>query len=112
MNIFRFFNHSSEKEFAGDLVERLLKELPPRLMEQHHKVLSVNKITRLLERNGQLATSYQQANRLGVMKRAVLANHFKWRLKNSGYPDDFVDVATESLVVSLTNAAGLKSTKS
>lgn len=111
MKILRFFNHSLEKEFARDLVERLVKELPPRLMEQHHKVLSVNKITRLLERNGQLATSYQQEHGLGVMKRAVLANNYKWQLKNCGYPDDFVDVATESLVVSLTKAAGVAKTK-
>lgn len=111
MNIFRFFNHSAEKDFARSLVERLLKELPPRLMEQHHKVLSVNKITRLLERTGQLATSYQQEHGLGVMKRAVLANNFKWQLKSSGYPDDFVDVATESLVVALTKAADLPKAK-
>ena len=111
MKILRFFNHALEKDFARDLVERLVKELPPRLMEQHHKVLSVNKITRLLERNGQLAISYQQEHGLGVLKRAVLANAYKWQLKNSGYPDDFVDVATESLVVALTKAAGLAKTK-
>lgn len=111
MSILRFFSHAAEKEFADQLVERLTKELPPRLMAEHNKVLSVNKITRLLERSGQLASVYQTEHGLGFIKRAVLANHFKWTLKNSGYPDDFVDVATESIVVALSKANGSNNIK-
>ena len=108
MKFLRFFDHSAEREFAMELASRLTKELPPKLMEKHHKVLSVNKITRLLERSCQLAIAYQVEHRLGFMKRAVLANHFKWALKNTGYPDDFTDVATESIVVALSKGNGAK----
>lgn len=102
MKLLKFFNSDAEKAFAIELTERLTKELPPRLMEQHNKVLSVNKITRLLERTCQLAITFQSEHRLGFAKRAILANHFKWALKNRGYPEDFIKVATESLVVALS----------
>ena len=39
------------------------------------------------------------------MGRARLANHFKWCLKTEGYAEDFVDMATEALVMELAKAA-------
>lgn len=99
MNIFNF---SKEKAFAQALAQQLKKDIPPILMQDRRKVLSVNKITRLLERTYQVATEYQQSHNLGFIKRAVLANTFKWELKSSGYPDDFVDMATEGLVVQIS----------
>ena len=101
LNIMRFswFSFSSEKSLAGDLVAQLIADLPPTLMETRRKVISVNKITRLLERTYESVGTYQNQHRLGFIGRAVLANQFKWALKNSGYPEDFVDMATEGLVV-------------
>jgi hypothetical protein len=96
------FGFSRDSAFAKDLVARLTKELPPALMETRRKVLSVNKVTRQLEKAFQAAADYQRANRLGFIRRAVLANGFRWELKNSGYPNDFIDVAVEGLVVELT----------
>lgn len=99
--MFNFFRKNSDFEFVESLVDRLRKELPPALMAQHHKVLSVNKITRLLERTSNLVVDYQAQNALGYFRRVSLINSFKWSMKEVGYPDDFVRVATESLVVAL-----------
>ena len=99
--ILRYFSHVAEKKLAKELVEKLVKELPPELMENRRKVLSVNKITRLLENSYKIAGGYQKENKIGFIKRAILANTFKWELKNKGFPDDFVDMATEGLVVAL-----------
>ncbi|RZI83569.1 MAG: hypothetical protein EOP38_12125 [Rubrivivax sp.] len=101
MKLFNLFSSAGEKEFAKELVKQLTREISPTLMEKR-KALSVNKITRLLERTYQMATAYQKDHRLGVIKRAVLANSFKWELKSNGYPDEFVDMATEGLVVTLS----------
>ena len=104
MSISRYFSFSPEKIFARELAIRLAKELPPAFMEKSGKVLSVNKITRLLERTNQAAVDYQEEFDIGFIKRAVLASTFKWELKNMNYPDEFVDMATECLVVDLSKA--------
>lgn len=99
--MFGFFKKNSDSTFVESLVERLKKELPPALMAQHHKVLSVNKITRLLERTSNLVVDYQATNSLGYFRRVALINSFKWSMKEANYPEDFVRVATESLIVAL-----------
>lgn len=98
------FGPSRDSAFAKDLVAKLAKELPPALMETRRKVLSVNKVTRQLEKTFQAAAVYQRENRLGFIRRAILANGFRWELKNTGYPQDFIDVAVEGLVVELSRA--------
>lgn len=98
------FGTAQEKAFARTLVERLVVDLPPALMASRRQVLSVNKITKLLEKTYQGASAYQREHRVGFIKRAVLANSFKWELKNAGYPDDFIDMATEGLIVEISRA--------
>lgn len=98
---FKIFNFSAEKTLAHDLVVDLKKDLPPTLMEKQRKVLSVNKITRLLEKTYQVAREHQNSQGMGFIKRSILANSFKWELKNLGYPEDFIDMATEGLVMEL-----------
>lgn len=110
MKLIRFFSHSDVKAFGRDLAQKLSKEIPPVLMENRRKVLSVNKITRLLENIYQTASDYQRDHRIGFIKRAVLVNNFKWELKNGKYPDDFVDMATEGLVVGLSKANAMPKT--
>lgn len=101
MKILSIFSHAAQKDFARSLVLQLSKELPPVLMSDRRKILSVNKVTRLLERTFQSATAFQHDNSMGFIKRAAFANSFKWELKNVNYPDDFVEMATEGLVVAL-----------
>jgi hypothetical protein len=98
------FGTAQEKAFARELVERIVKDLPPDVMTRNRQSFSVNKITRLLEKTFQNAGSYQREHRIGFIKRAVLANTFKWELKNAGYPDDFTDIATEGLVFEISKA--------
>jgi len=100
------FGFSRDGDFARSLVQQLVRELPANLIETRRKVLSVNKVTRQLERLYETAAQYQAANRIGMVRRAVLANTFRWELKNHGYPDDFIEVATEGLVVELSRKRG------
>jgi hypothetical protein len=98
------FGTAQEKAFARELVEHLVQELPPDLMVSRRQVLSVNKITKLLQKTYLSVGAYQREHKVGFIKRAVLANAFKWELKNTGYPDDFIDMATEGLVVEISRA--------
>ena len=105
MNIVDYVRSTAEKALASKLAEQLAKDLPSTQVEKGRKLLSVNKVTRLLERTYQLASDYQREHRIGFIKRALLANSFKWELKTKGYPEDFVDMATEGLIVALSKKA-------
>lgn len=99
--IARFFNFHTEKSLAKELSAQISKNLSPKLMSERRQVLSANKISRLLEQTYEIAKAYQADHKLGLIKRAVLANSFRWELKSCGYPEDFIKLATEGLVVEL-----------
>lgn len=94
-----------EKAFAQELVVALQKEISPSVMAERRTALSVNRVSKLLERTYRAAAAYQQEHRIGFIRRAILANSFKWELRNRSYPEDFIDVATEGMVVELSKAA-------
>lgn len=109
--IARLFNHDAEKALAKEMSAQIIKNLSSKLMNERRQVLSANKISRLLEQSFEIAKAYQTTHKLGMVKRAVLANSFRWELKSSGYPEDFINVATEGLVIELGKKATLKSIK-
>jgi hypothetical protein len=96
------FGPSRDSAFAKQLVATLLKDLPPGTIESKRGGATVNKITRQLEKTYKAAAAYQHQEGIGFIRRAFLANGFRWGLKNSGYSDEFVNLATEGLVVELS----------
>lgn len=102
MGLFDFFKNDAEKALAKKLADSLAKNLPPKMMEHRRQVLSANKISRLLEEAFETAKEHQTQHRMGFIKRAVLANSLKWELGEKGYPLDFINVATEGLIVELS----------
>lgn len=104
MSLFNFVTRSEEKDFVAKQVEQLCKDLPPKLIAEARGKVTVNKITRSLERVYASANAFRDERRLGFVGRAVVANAFKWGLKEASYPDEFVDMATEGLIVALSKA--------
>ena len=92
--------------FATKLAEMVSKRYPPTLDQAKEKRVSANRITKVLEDVLDEAADYGQKNRLGVFKKARLANAFKWQLKELGYSEKFIEVATEGLVVYTTRGSG------
>lgn len=109
--ITRLFSHDAEKALAKELSAQLVKNLSPKLMSERRQVLSTNKISRLLEQSYEVAKAYQSTHKLGMIGRAVLANSFRWELKACGYPEDFINVATEGLIVELGKKAKISPSK-
>ena len=104
MNLQHIFNHDAEKALGRELAERLGKQLPPQLISKRSQILSANKISRLLEQVFDIAKDYDVKNGLSFVRRAILANSFKWELDAKGYPKEFIDLATEGLIVELAKA--------
>ena len=91
--------------FAKELAEMIAKRYPPALDKSAERRVSPNRITKVLEDALETAGEFAKSHRLGVYKRAKLANTFKWELKELGYSEKFVEVATEGLVVYVTRGA-------
>jgi hypothetical protein len=106
--LFGLFSFASEKELAATLAAHVEKNLPPKLMGDKRHILSANKIIRILEQSFEQAADLKSKAGLGFVRRAVLANNLKWELINRGFPDDFVAVVMEGLIVTLSKKPSAK----
>ncbi|BAL26205.1 hypothetical protein [Azoarcus sp. KH32C] len=111
MNLFGLFTSEPEKALARKLAEHLAKNIPPKLMDKGRQVLSANRVSRVLEQAFETAKDHQAQTGMGFMKRAILANNFKWELQTKGYPKDFINLAIEGLVVELSKARQSRNAK-
>lgn len=98
-------------DFAKELAEMVAKRFPPALEKSAERRVSPNRITKVLEDALEKAEEYGKNRRLGTYKKARLANAFKWQLKDLGYSEKFVEVATEGLVVYVTRGSGKQRAK-
>ena len=90
------------RTFAALLAQDIAKRYPPALDQQPGKRPSVNRLTRILEDACAKAVGFQADHKLGWIGKARLANTFRWELTEMGYQKDFVDFATEAVVVHIS----------
>ncbi|MCL4798427.1 MAG: hypothetical protein KJ025_02500 [Burkholderiales bacterium] len=105
MGLFSLFSNKEVTAFAKDLAAGLAKRYPPALDISPEKRVSENRLTKVLEETLAQAVEFQQKNRLGLVGKAKLGNEFRWQLKELGYTERFVDVATEGLMVYITRGS-------
>ncbi len=87
------------------LVRELLRRYPPAMASGEGRRLSPQAVTNILETViGKAVTKSEELN-LGVYGKARLTNDFKWALTDEGYPEPFIDLVTEALVVYITRSA-------
>lgn len=96
--------------FAKELAKAIAKRYPPALDKSPERRVSPNRITKVLEDALEKATDFAAQQRFGVFKKAKLANAFKWELKELGYSEKFIEVATEGLVVYVTTRKAKEAT--
>lgn len=95
--------HSTDLEtFAHSLADDIVKRYPPALDVAQDKRPSQNRLTRILEDACQKAVEFQKVTPMGWISKARVANMFKWKLREHGYSNAFVDLATEAIVVHLS----------
>jgi hypothetical protein len=92
------------EEFANELAQSLAKRYPSAMEASKARPVSEARLTKILEDALVRAQSFQREHRLGVFGKAKLGNEFRWRLKELGYSDRFIEVATEGLMVYLARA--------
>ncbi len=102
MGLLNMFSSKEIDEFAKSLAESVSKRYPPALETAQEKKISVNRVTKILEDTFQKAVEFNARQKLGVYKKARLGNTFRWELKERGYSEKFVEMATEGLLVYVT----------
>jgi hypothetical protein len=98
----RVFNSQQDKAQAQALAHSISTQVSSTLLRENRRALSVNKITRALEKAFLQAASYQAQQRMGFVRRSLFAHTFQWALKELAYPPDFVVLATEGLLVAIS----------
>ncbi len=103
--IFKFFGQSKVDTFAKSLAQDIAKRYPPAIANNPEQMVSQKRLTTILEDTFNRAQQFNRENRLGMFKKAKLGNTFKWELKEMGYEEKFIEMATEGLIVYLTRGA-------
>ena len=94
--MFKIFDTTQVEEFAKGLAEDLGRRFPP-ASESRTDPGAKHQVSVILEGLSARATRFSDQNKLGIYKKAKLANVFKWRLSELGYTATFVDTATKAL---------------
>ena len=98
MNLFDRGKTARIDEFALKLAGNLAERYPPDLENSQPKRRNPQRLAKAFDATFNNAIQFQRENKLGIYGKARLGNTFKWELKRLGYPDDFVDLTTTSLV--------------
>ncbi len=99
------FSRAPVSGFAKELVFKLTKRYPPTVDQQTNKKPSVNRLTRIVEETLKAAVEFKTSHKLGWLGKSKLANEFRWALTEAGYTKEFVDFATEAMIVYLNQKA-------
>ena len=89
-------------ELAKSLAQDVAKRYPPAIANNPVPMVSQQRLSAILDEVFARATNFSRENKLGWYKRAKLGNEFRWELKEMGYDEGFIDVATEGLIMHVT----------
>jgi len=99
MGLFASVSSKQVDEFAKELASGIAKRYPPALQNRPDRALSVARVSKILEDSFSRAAEFQRTHKLGVYKKARLGNAFRWEMKELGYGERFIELATEGLIV-------------
>ena len=100
MAILKSFDTRDLEQFAVELAGDLGRRFPP-ASESRTDAGARNQLNIILEGLAARAIRYHAENKLGIYRKAKLGNVFKWKLKELGYSDAFVDRATKEIITRL-----------
>jgi len=100
MGLFGSVSSKGVDQFAKELAQDVAKRYPPAMDKgSAERKISQKRLSTMLEEIFGRAVAFRDQHRLGVYKKARLGNTFRWELEELGYSKEFIDVATEGLVV-------------
>jgi hypothetical protein len=103
-----FFSTHKVTAFAKSLAQDVAKRYPPAIANNPTQMVSQKRLSGILEEAFTRAAEFNRENKLGWYKKAKLGNEFRWELKELGYDQKFIEVATEGLIVYVTRGISSK----
>ena len=88
--------------FARSLAQSIFERFPPKVANDASRPVSVTRLSAILETAMDDASQFAVNRKLGWFGKAKLGTTFKWALKEHGYNESFVEMATEALIVYVT----------
>lgn len=99
LKIFKFLTLTEADAAEIAEVEKILtKEVPPERTKEKANLLSVNKVTRIVERVAKKLIEYKYEQKIGRIRWLRLINELRWSLHNAGYSKDFVSLVAEAVI--------------
>ena len=85
-------------EFSTKLAMDLAQRYPVALEKDPTKTRNPARLAKAFDSTFNRAIDFQNERKLGVYGKARLGNTFRWKLKELGYPEEFIELATKSLI--------------
>ena len=102
-----WFSRKHIDEFADSIVAELRQRFPQSGVDLS-TTKSAEKALKTLDRIFSRISAYAAERRPNFYQKACFGNRIKWGLKEAGYPEPFVEVATNKLVTYLTLASSAR----
>lgn len=103
MGLFGSVSGKQVDEFASTLAEEVFRLRPPEgKTAPGNPGISLRNLERKVDDLFARAAAFRKEHKLGIYKKARLANTFRWELKTRGYDAEFVEMITEKLVVAVS----------
>ena len=100
MALLGFLNTRELEEFATGLATDLGRRFPP-ASEARTDTGAQHQVKVIIEGLAARAVRYHEQHKLGIYRKAKLANVFKWKLTEIGYSKAFVERATKEIATRL-----------
>lgn len=100
MAFLRMFDTVELEKFADELAVDLGRRFPP-ASEGRTDAGATHQIKVILEGLAARAVRFHEQHKLGVYRKAKLANAFQWKLKEIGYSADFAERVSKEIVKKL-----------
>ncbi len=100
MGLFGSVSGKQVDEFACKLVDGIFALRPPQgKAGPGNPGVSLKHLEQKVDELFAKATAFRKEHKLGIYKKARLANTFRWEMKERGYDAGFIEATTEKLVV-------------
>lgn len=91
----------SDLEFAREIANKIARHYPVSVEAKLKTAGGKKRLGGVVEAVFDELERYQVQSRMGWMRKARFGNELKWRLKEVGYSEEFVNALTEGIVTHL-----------
>lgn len=103
MGLFGSVSGKQVDEFACTLAAEVSKlRAPEGKVVPGSPGMSLKNLERRVDELFEKATAFRKEHKLGIYKKARLANTFRWEMKERGYDTAYIESVTEKLVVAVS----------